>query len=123
MLWRAVVERTDDFLIGYHSWFDARPVTFVSIPKCHDLIDSVRTTRAVAKLVWFTQNWFVCEKTDGAIRFHDLRFGRAGLYDGSWIFSWRIIHEDGETRFVQSDRLGRITGDHVTELWRRVNGN
>ena len=76
VLWNAVVDREDDFLVAQYSLFDEIPVSFHPVPKGHDLLHNFDSDRTIQVLRWFSAGYFnALLRSDGSLQVNDLRFG------------------------------------------------
>lgn len=125
ILWTANVETNDAFLIGYYSFFDSKPIHFVSHPKNHELLDDFKDDDKVKRLINITTGWYtISEKADG-IYLNDLRFGTIDLdqEDAKFVFSFLIENEEGEVKITEEEKEVRDAKGLLPELWNRIKGN
>jgi inner membrane protein len=128
VLWRATAEVSGGYLVGYRSLFDTRPdIAFRFVPRNDELLDDIRQSRAVQKLLWFSNGWYtVRQSLDSTLLFSDLRFGEfhtESEADGDYIFTWRLISDTAGTRFVQLDPMVEEPGRAIGFLWDRMLGH
>lgn len=136
LLWRSVVDRGDEFWVGYRSVFD-RPsssVRWTIYPKGADALAGMENLREVKTLQWFSDGWWIARPHAQGAWIGDLRFGemrnwgdKKGMVDCRLTFAWKIMPaESGDhlrtirpTRANPSEtlrRMGyRIVGDR--EAW------
>lgn len=106
-LWRALVETEDGFYQGNYSLFDDRSkkIEFQYLPRNTYLIEPVKDTRALDRLLWFSKGYYHANIVDGNLYMNDLRFGSYNSWAGdmySFIFAFRIFEDDnGEVLFEQ----------------------
>ncbi len=127
VLWRATAEVADGYMVGYYSLFDTRPsVDFRFVPRNGDLLSDIRDTRAVQRLLWFSNGWYtVRQAADGSLLFSDLRFGEIHTNSekqGQYVFTWRLTTDGSETQLTQLDPQVDDMGKALRFLWGRVLG-
>ena len=124
VLWRVVAMTGDGrFLEGYYSIADPeRRVAFVSRPDGHRLLEPIRTTAPVARLMWFSRGFYAGrELENGEIVISDLRMGLEERY----VFSFVVGRRDGAAIVPEPVRrhpsLGYPAGT-IERLWERILG-
>jgi len=131
LLWRALVEVDDGYWIGYTSLLDPpdRPIRFDVIPRNGHLLGNARPSRAVEKLIWFSQGFFSIEATPDGLRFADWRFGEIrgegprGPDNPLWpIFSWSLRPGPVDWEFHQSRNASPSRTSTLPLLWKRLKG-
>ena len=86
VLWNAVVDAGDAFLLAQYSIYDEVPPSFHAIPKGHELLHNLDTDETLAVLRWFSAGYFnAVRRDDGQLQLNDLRFGT---------FSGKATHPD-----------------------------
>ena len=84
VLWNAVVDRGDVFLLAQYSVFDEVPCDtpqtqnrkFHPVSKGHDLLHNLDTDETLNVLRWFSAGFFnAVQREDGTLQLNDLRFG------------------------------------------------
>src|SRR5690606_23266873 len=98
ILWTANVEVVDAYLIGDHSFFDSRPITFERHVKDHALLGDLASRDKVKRLISVARGWYTISEENGELFFNDLRFGvlDQGSADPKFVFSYQILEEGGE---------------------------
>ena len=95
VLWNAVVDTGEEFLLAQYSVFDEVPVTFHAVPKGHELLHNADTDETIGVLRWFSAGYFnAVYRTDGALQLNDLRFGTfsgRGADADDYIFRFNLI--------------------------------
>ena len=128
VLWRATAEGVDGYYIGYYSLFDTNTeIEFRSIKRNEYLIESVRDSRAVKELLWFSNGWYtVKESPDSSLLFSDLRFGEiytTSEHDGQYIFTWELSHSQNDVVIKQVVSEVDDAGQAIQFLWDRIRGH
>ncbi|MBN32105.1 MAG: hypothetical protein CL845_08995 [Crocinitomicaceae bacterium] len=76
ILWNAVVDADDEFLLAQYSIYDEILPSFHSIPKGYELLHNLETDETLAVLRWFSAGYFnAVIREDGQLQLNDLRFG------------------------------------------------
>ncbi len=105
LLWRSLAATDDGCWIGYWSLLDRRrPVEFDFIPRNDALLEGIADTRAVQRLIWFSNGYYGVEKRGDHIVISDWRFGEVRPNSGpiseenfpQSIFAWRLTYTHGE---------------------------
>jgi len=105
LLWRSLAATDDGYWIGYWSLLDrGRPVEFDFIPRNESLLAGIANTRAVQRLIWFSDGYYGVEKRGDEIVISDWRFGEIRPSAGpittenfpQSIFAWRLVYGHGE---------------------------
>lgn len=97
LLWRGLAEREQDFVITYHSLLNttASP-TFEILPKNHESLAEIADSRAVKRLIWFSNGFYSASKTKNGWAISDWRFGEwrgAGTSTPVSVFAWNLSKE------------------------------
>ncbi len=132
LLWRAVVDRGDEFWVGYRTVFEARetPIRWTVYLKNEPALSGIATSREAKTVTRFTDGWWVARSNAKGVWLGDLRApesrtwgNKKGMVDSRLVFSWAI------NPAMKSDRLRRIfpeeksSGDYLQRLAQRVFGN
>lgn len=106
LLWRSVVDRGDEFWVGYRTVFESRsaPVRWTVFPQGADSVAAMEDLREVKRVMWFSDGWWIARKHAKGVWMGDLRFGegrtwgdRKGMVDSRLSFSWNVLpQEDGD---------------------------
>ena len=124
VLWRMVAMTGEgDFLEGYYSLFDAeRRFSFVSRPDGHVLLQPLRAEAPVARLMWFSRDFFAGrEREGGAIVISDLRMGLEERY----AFSFVVGRREGQAVApvpVRQEPDAEYPSGWGEQLWDRILG-
>lgn len=99
LLWRSVVDRGDEFWVGYRSVFERRssPVRWTIYPQGADALADLTHLREVKTLDWFSDGWWIARPHVKGAWIGDLRFGetrswggRKGMVDSRLAFAWDV---------------------------------
>lgn len=126
ILWSANIETEDAYLLGYYSFFDTQPITFVTYKKNHELLGKLAEHDKVQQMIDISKGWFTITKNDNKLLFNDLRFGLLSMQEGSqnFVFQYEIAHsENGQVEFVEQEKTNREGTKLMTDLWARIKGN
>ncbi|CAN5562410.1 metal-dependent hydrolase [soil metagenome] len=114
--WQVTADLGDGFSVGTLSVFDGpAPIRFHFVPANHQAALPLVETRAIQRLEWFSQGYYIVlpdtislsparlargEELTG-VRIADLRFGRNDAWltnreDAEYYFQWSIISRSGE---------------------------
>jgi inner membrane protein len=111
LLWRSVVDRGDEFWVGYRSVFDrpSSPVRWTIYPKGADALAGMENLREVTTLQWFSDGWWIARPHAKGAWIGDLRFGetrswgeKKGMVDSRLAFAWKVMPTE--------------TGDHLRTI-------
>ncbi|EWY38771.1 metal-dependent hydrolase [Skermanella stibiiresistens SB22] len=126
---RVVAEAPDGLLVGYHSIWSDRPITWESHPYQRDpLIDRVAMTQEAGIFTWFAMGkvfWTVTETPTGAmVEAVDYRYGMWGSGDlGFWGIRAEV-DRDGQILGppVPFQRERGRSAEKLPEYWRQIWG-
>ncbi|WP_410877660.1 metal-dependent hydrolase [Myroides sp. DW712] len=109
ILWTAIVETEEAFLIGEHSFFSSAPIVFKSYPKNKGLIRGLEKHNLIHRLVRLSEGYYTFSEVNNEIYFNDLRFGVLKEEGGEvqFAFSYQFYLDDkGElnAKEVKKDR-------------------
>jgi inner membrane protein len=129
LLWRGLAETNDGFYVGDYSLLDPdRSIEFRYVPKRHDLLADAHDNAMVQRLRQFSRGYFTVRRgADGALRVHDLRFGRNDLgltAEGEYLFTFRLV-EDADGHIVglrQEEPPLRLNGPLLRQFVARIGG-
>lgn len=95
VLWNAVVEDGDGYLLGQYSIFDEVPIQFHRVDKGWGLLHNLDTDQTLRVLRWFSDGHYnAVLREDGQLQLNDLRFGTfSGRGEGAddYIFRFTLI--------------------------------
>lgn len=97
LLWRSVVDRENEFLVGYRSILD-RPsaaIRWTIYPKQKEVIKAYENEREIKTLQWFSRGWWIARPHAKGVWLADMRLGeihiydaKPGMVDSRFMFSW-----------------------------------
>ena len=128
LLWRGLAERENDFVITYHSLLDPdAPPTFDIIPKNHEALAPIASSRAAQRVAWFSGGFYSVQKTDRGWLISDWRFGEWRTADGPLsknnppvsIFSW-LLEPGNDSVKVTPHRTRMNPAPHLRRLADRL---
>ena len=99
LLWRSVVERGDEFWVGYRSVFEwhSTPVRWTVYPQGQAALAGLVDLREVQTLQWFTDGWWIARPHAKGVWIGDLRFDESrswgdkkGMVDSRLAFAWNL---------------------------------
>jgi inner membrane protein len=108
VLWRAVVDRGDEFWVGYRTVFEPRstPVRWTIYPRERETLAEISALREVKTLKWFSDDWWIARPHVKGAWVGDMRFGegrtwgdKKGMVDSRLAFSWDVLPD------AKGDRL------------------
>lgn len=130
ILWRGLAEGPNGYWVGYWSLLDRdKPIRFDFIPRNQDLLADVAETRAVKRLIWFSDGYFSAMESDGDLIISDWRFGEIRNSMEPFgtdnlpapIFAWRLESQNGELSPV-GVRFAVDRGRWFQLIWKRMLG-
>lgn len=108
ILWSGMALHEDTLYVGLYSLFDGnRSIAFERIPRHSDLLMIYQGDPVLERLFWFSRGYYTVSEQEGALIFHDVRFGRADLWlggDGLYAFSFELLPEPGNPERLQDFR-------------------
>jgi len=109
ILWTAIIETEEEFLIGEYSFFSRNPIVFKSYPKNRGLIGGLEKHELIHRLVRLSEGYYTFSEVNNEIYFNDLRFGVLKEENGQvqFAFSYQFYLDDkGElnAKEVKKDR-------------------
>jgi inner membrane protein len=132
LLWRSVVERQDDFRVGYRSVFEfhSTPVRWTVYPKGAEALADVAEMRETKTLAAFTGGWWISRPHAKGAWLGDLRMpevriwgSKKGMVDSRLEMSWIInatATDDALTRIFPDTTAA---GDSMGRAARRTFGD
>lgn len=125
ILWTAIVETKDDFLIGEYSFFSEEPIVFQTYPKNRNLIGGLEKHYLVSRLIKLSEGYYTFSEKNNDFYFNDLRFGvlRGQGEDAQFAFSYKFyIDEKGELRAKEVEKDKRDGVKLLKSIWRKIWG-
>jgi len=131
LLWRGIAELEEGYLVGFHSRLDdGPPRDFVAFRRnAHHLIPHMGSP-VINDLLTVSDGYYQVVERDGALYFHDLRYGQAFEWlqdDRPHVFTYRIIPPRSAGGEADIEVLSlSVDGERDREtgraLWRRMLG-
>jgi inner membrane protein len=131
-LWRAVVDRGDEFWVGYRSVFELHetPVRWTVYPQEKPALTGVSETREIKTLTRMTGGWWIARPHAKGVWLGDLRHGESrtwgdkkGMVDSRLAHSWVLDTEKKSDRLRFIDASNRGSHDSMQRLFARLMGN
>jgi len=126
VLWCANVETDNDYLIGYYSFFDSQPISFISYPKNHEYLGGLVHSEKIQRMIAVSKGWYTITKKEEDLYFNDLRFGLLSIQPDAknFVFSYLITVDDrGDVSLTEAPKGSREGKKLMIDLWHRVKGN
>jgi inner membrane protein len=132
LLWRAVVDRKDEFWVGYKSIFELRstPVRWTVYPQMGEALASVADQRETKTLKRFTEGWWISRPHAKGAWLGDLRLpetriwgSKTAMVDSRLADSWliQVTATNDRLRSISPERSG--PGENLSRLGGRIIGN
>ncbi|WP_438963059.1 metal-dependent hydrolase [Nonlabens sp.] len=127
ILWNCNVETDSAYLIGDYSFFDTKPIKFVSYPKNTLLEQTLKpaSQQDFKRLKEISQNWYLLSQENESLYYNDLRFGLIPKRkaEPEFVFKYKLIeHEDG-MKAIETEKTSMDAMFVLTTIWERVKGN
>ncbi|WP_417873327.1 metal-dependent hydrolase [Xanthomarina gelatinilytica] len=126
ILWSANVETKNNYLIGYYSFFDTKPIHFKTYPKNLDLLGELIQDEKVQRMIAVSKGWFTITKKENGLYYNDLRFGLLSLKPNSQNFAFQYeikTTNSGKVSFVETKKNREDAKQLLSDLWMRLKGN
>jgi len=98
ILWRALIETDEGYLVTYWSPFDKEPGTYDYFEKKHELTAAFEGQELFETLKWFARgHWVAREGSDGQVIVIDMRFSERrdpGKESQQPVFQWHLSYND-----------------------------
>ncbi len=127
ILWYCVAEGEKGYWLGYYSlWDKDETVKFYYLERQDELISSIKSSKAIDRLIWFSKGYYLVRQEAEGLFLHDLKFGRAGFGDqADYVFSFKIEQDaDGTVSFTPRREPPEGSFSELFGLlWTRIKGN
>jgi inner membrane protein len=129
LLWRAVVEREQEFWIGYRGLLDGDdPVAWTILPKQGELPAELSDHFEVRSVRRFSKEWWLTRPTRRGAWLVDLRFGDYREWDDRGlalrpIFAWEYQVDGRGDPLKRRIKEERDMGPMMARLWKRMMGD
>lgn len=107
LLWCAVAKDDSMCYIGYYSILQDKPtIRFEAYQKNEHLLKKIKDRKGVAKLRWFSKDYFVLDEKGDSLAFYDVRFGKSNFshyldHEKTFIFYFKILDKDAVPLEIQ----------------------
>ena len=125
VLWNAIADAPDVYLLGDYSFFDRSSIVFDSYAKNHHLLNSLREEELVQRLIVLSEGWYTVSEKEGELYFNDLRFGllKKEANDVQFAFSYRLFKDEKGVLYAEEVFKERKDGVKLLkDLWIRLQG-
>ena len=126
VLWTALVETEDTYLVGYYSLLDGnKDANFFEIKKDHSFPGNMKNESFVKRVIKLSQGWYLVVRDGDKTYINDMRFGQMGMGDdpNSFVFSHECWYEDGILKLKQRKPHFDNVGASLAATFRRIGGN
>jgi len=125
ILWRAIIEIDDAYLIGDYSFFSNKPIVFKEYKKnCH-LVESLEQNPLIKRLAKISEGAYTFSEKDEHIYFNDLRFGvlKETETEVQFAFSYYFfLNDEGELEVAEVKKDKRDGVQLMKEIWYKIIG-
>lgn len=130
LLWRSVVDRGDEFWVGYRSVFElpSSPVRWTIYPRRAEALGPFEGEREIQIVKWFSRGWWIARPHAKGVWIGDMRFGetrthgaKPGMVDSRIAFSWSF-NPDAEGERLSSPVRKVDAKDTLSRLAFRIIG-
>ncbi len=131
ILWRAVVDRGDEFWVGYRTVFESRlePVRWTIYPQGAEAVAGMEDLRELKTLKWFADGWWIARPHVKGAWVGDLRFGegrawgdRKGMVDSRPAFAWNVLPQEQDERLQPLHPARTEVGETLRRMALRICG-
>lgn len=131
LLWRSVVDRGDEFWVGYRTIFELRrtPVRWTVFPKGTNAYFPFSEMREPRAVDWFSNGWWIARRHAKGVWMADMRFGevkawgaRKDSVDNRISFSWIFSDTAEGDKLRQVMPESRNPGETLGRLGKRIVG-
>lgn len=129
LLWRAVVERENEFWIGYRALLDGdEPIAWTIFPKGPELPKQLADDFEVRSVSRFSKEWWITRETRRGAWLVDLRFGEFREWDDRGlalrpVFAWEYQVDGRGDPLKRRLKEEREMGPMMGRLWERMLGD
>ncbi len=131
ILWRSVVDRGDEFWVGYRTVFERQgsPVRWTVYPRGAEALAGMEELREVKTIQWFSDGWWIARRHAKGAWMGDLRFGESrvwgakkGMVDSRPAFAWNVLPQDDGERLRSFHPARTDAGGTLRRMGRRMVG-
>jgi inner membrane protein len=126
ILWSANVSIKEEYLIGYYSFFDTKPIHFEAYPKNHELLGDLIHEENVQRMIHISKGWYSMTEKKDRLFYNDLRFGLLSLKPKAENFTFQYeikLDDSGEVTFTETIKDKADAKQLLKDLWNRLKGN
>jgi inner membrane protein len=132
LLWRSVVDRGNEFWVGYRSVFEPRsmPVRWTVYPQRAEVLAGMEDLREVKRVKWFSDGWWIARRHVKGAWIGDMRFGevrswgdRKGMVDSRLAFAWDVLPAEDSNRLRGKLPDRKKAGEMLQRLALRITGD
>jgi inner membrane protein len=129
LLWRSVVERGDEILVGYRSVLElpSSPIRWTIYPRQKSVLARFEKEPEIETLDWFSQAWWIARPHAQGVWIADMRFGetrrydsKPGMVDSRIMFSWSFDPEATGDRLSGNRPEISNPGDSIKRIFQRI---
>ena len=123
VMWKAIVETEEEFLIGDHSLLSNQPITFKVYQKNAYLAKSLEENLLLQRLLKLTEHTYTFSKNGDDLYLNDLRFGvlKETENEIQFAFSYRFYTgKDGEWQVEEVKKEKRDGIVLIKNVWNRI---
>lgn len=132
ILWRSVVDRGDEFWVGYRTVFESRetPVRWTIYPKGASATAGMEDLREVKTLKWFSGGWWIARPHAKGVWIGDIRFGESRTWgtkktmvDSHLAFAWDVRPDSSGDRIRTLMAHRTNPGETLKRMFYRMTGD
>lgn len=125
LLWSANIDAGNHYLLADYSIFDTQAISFIKVPKQHQLLDKVEDKKALSRLITISEGWYAVSKKGEQLYFNDLRFGAYDIYADTlnFAFSYKLVETKNGLTIEEPQRNSEEMKTVLGNLWNRIWGN
>ncbi len=132
LLWRSVVDRGDEFWVGYRTVFESKatPVRWTVYPQGANALAGLEGMREVRTLQWFSDGWWIARPHTKGAWIGDLRFGeirtwgdKKTMVDSRLAFAWDVLPGAAGDKVVARRPTRTAAGETLRRMGARIAGN
>ena len=126
LLWSANVSTKKQYLIGYYSFFDEKPIHFDAYPKNHELLGDLVHQENVQRMIRVSKGWYSITKKEERLFYNDLRFCLLSLQPNAQNFAFQYeikVDTLGKVTFIETEKNREDAKQLLNDLWTRIKGN
>lgn len=127
VLWYCIAEGQDGYYVGYYSVLDdRRPIRFHFVARNRDLLEDIKTSQVIDRLLWFSNGYYTVRRQDQCLVFDVLKFGMLTPDAGERPVAFSFVLQRGANGDVSVRNVARPQdvrfGKLLAALWLRIRG-